>query len=356
MPRAMYHSSVAVVIAMSVAIRLLAVAAEMPGGGRPPACPASSATAPNSSREAPSIDMLVLAMQWPFSTCLALGEKAGASCRSPVAAFVVRGLWAMHAGGQRPRCCFDNLRGAEGNLSLTPISDLAPQLQRMWPDLTNRESAIEMWNREWQNYGSCSGMPMRQYFRKTLELSRRFDILRELYAERIYASSRRNAQLYSFERVQHAVDSVAGGARVRIRCHRSTNTSNDSSVLLDEVLVCMDTRGIHTVDCPDACFAIRDGEQCCDASEFIRIPFWSHEKRHPNGVSGDNSHHHQPLSNSSSNSTGSDASATDTNGSSLLGQVIGISVVVAGVAFYLFKQCFEQRTPVTAFVDYQRIP
>jgi ribonuclease I len=353
----------AAVAATSVAaIVMIAKAAATPHGGDTSACPAAASDG-NSSSPA-DVEMLVLAMQWPFSTCVGLASKAGTSCLSPPAAFVVHGLWGIHATGPRSSCCRDNLRGTESALGeLTPIGDFAPQLQRMWPDLTARESAIEMWNREWQQYGSCSGLSMRQYFRKALELSRRFDILRALYAEHIFASSRRNAELYSFERVQHAVDSVAGGSRVRIRCQRERAAGNDSVVLLDEVLVCLDKHGTRTVDCPSTCLAIEDGAECCRSGERIRVPFWSHEKRHHDGAVSGGSGHPSPMASPSSISSNSSLSpnkkdnvAVDPVAGSVAGQLIGICVLAAGVGFYLFKQFFDQRRPVTAFVDYQRIP
>jgi ribonuclease I len=292
------------------------------------------------NQTAPTVDMLVLALQWPFSVCTFLGREAGIACMSPPASFIVGGLWPSQESGHYPLCCLASpyaLGTRNNSFALGRIVDLEPQLRRLWPDLSSRESATRLWKMQWDKHGTCSRFTVRGYFRKVLELARRFDFMRALSAEGIVASAQRR---HTLSKVQRAVNYATGGSSVRLECRRTWQ-----GTILTALHVCFDADGFRAVDCPFACK--KRGDTCCHTGELIQIPYWSRESNIP--------------PENATSATGPDGASGETdargNGNYLAGQIAGILVVVAGIGVWLFKQFFELRNPPagTLEVPYQRI-
>ena len=195
-------------------------------------------------------------MQWPFSVCATSSPHTADVCRSPPTSFTVRGLWPTASKTeQSPTCC--GLPFSEA-----AISDIAPALRRYWPDLSTRANDVALWETQWLIHGSCSGLLQRNYFRKVLELSRRYAFLRSLNAEGIVASLEKD---HDFNTVQRGVSEAAGGHRVLMRCTRA-----NGHYYLDALQVCLHRESFSTVDCPNQCL------DCCSSNEKIRIPYWRH--------------------------------------------------------------------------------
>jgi ribonuclease I len=343
---------------------LLVLQSAVSGSARASGAPVCNpSTFPN--RTALSFDMLVLALQWPFSVCTHLGPDAGYVCMSPPASFIVQGLWPANVSGDRPRCCGaplissgNNGGRAGGNsaenevgvnskgggrgvrnttFALGRIIDLEPQLRRMWPDLSLHGSAASLWSAQWQKHGTCSRFTVRGYFRKVLELARRFDFMRAMSAEGIVASAQRRHKLANLQR---AVNYASGGFAVRLECRRIWK-----GTILISLLVCFDADGFRAVDCPTGCATGDD--RCCHTGELIQIPYWSRETNIPpeNGTG------------TAPADDGGPSGVTDapSSGNYWAGQIVGLAVVIAGVAIWLFKQFFEQRGPLSSSLENQYV-
>lgn len=214
-------------------------------------------------------------MQWPFSVCATISPHTANVCRSPPTSFTVRGLWPTASEkGQSPTCC-----GMP--FSTAAISDIAPALRRYWPDLSARADDVALWKTQWLIHGSCSGLLQRNYFRKVLELSRRYAFLRSLNAEGIVASLEKD---HDFNTVQRGVNEAAGGHRVHMRCVRA-----NGHYYLDALQVCLHRGSFSTVDCPHHC--IDGNDDCCSSNEKIRIPYW----RHAHSRNNTNNDHPSPA-------------------------------------------------------------
>lgn len=281
--------------------------------------------------------MLVLAMQWPASTCVFLAEVAGDACRSPLAAFVVRGLWPTRFAGPQPKCC------GLARFSMAAIADLIPQLRHLWPDFTKGGSSTDLWASQWQRHGSCSGFSCRLYFRRVLELARRFDFLRALSAQGIVASDHRTHKLAS---VQRALNAAVGGSRVSVRCRKSWKGD-----VLDAVHVCLQAAGSSVISCPAECLKLE--EDCC--GERLRIPFWSRDGGGGNLGKRNSSMPNEPGRGRGDN-RGAGGAVPDPAGY-WTGQVVGICALVGGAGFWIFKQATldRRRTGTGATDGYQRI-
>jgi ribonuclease I len=292
----------------------------------------------NSTRaEQAGFDLLVLSMMWPFSSCVFLDKLAGDACESPPATFVVRGLRPTSLAGPQPLCCApsqpSDLRADD---ALDQVKDIAPQLRRLFPDLSLRGSASDLWAAQWEKYGACTGLSCRAYFRRVLELARRFDFMRALSARGIVASDHRRHKMSA---VQRAADAAVGGARVRVRCKQTWR-----GTVLDALHICLDTSGVRVVDCPASCAEGDVG--CCESGSHVTLPFWSRDT----GAAGRNA--------SGDGGRGQQHDGAGEHAAEYwAGQATGIIVLVGGVAFWIFKQStIDRRRTGTGITDYQRIP
>lgn len=277
-------------------------------------------------------DLLVLSMRWPFSACAFLGSNAGAACSSPPAAFVVGGLRPGTLKGAPPMCCGSGLESLDREFSLVPISDIAPQLLRLWPDFRQNESTIDMWRLYWQRYGSCTSFSLRTYFRKILVLSRRFDFLRALSAEGVVASGQR---VHDQAVVQRAVNTAVGGFHVCMSCRAANNV-----VILRDIRVCLNKQGTRPIDCPEECGATTD--EVCDPGRPLRIPFWRHEKTGP-------APDEAPEQDDDSPEDGDSATTY------WIRQSTEFAVLIAAISFAIYKQCLERHSNRSTEGSYQRI-
>lgn len=211
---------------------------------------------------------------------------------------------------------------------------MTPALRRFWPDLSPEADDVALWRTAWLQHGSCSGLPLRAYFRKVLELARRYDFLRALNAQGVVASLEK---AHGYDTVQTALNKATGGYLVGLRCKRSAE-----GVFLDAVQVCLQKTGFATQHCPQACL---DGDVgCCLPEDEIRIPYWRHEY----GASGEG------------NETFTGVGEEEGDGGFWVGQIAGVVVLGGALAYWTFKQFFEAaardgRAPRPNPGAYQRI-
>lgn len=306
----------------------------------------STAACPlNTTHHSPNFDVLVLSLVWPFSSCIHLQNMAGDVCQSPPVGFVVRGLWPARNSSHQPSCCGAGRGSAyRSNFNPAEIIDLAPQLRHVFPDLSVYSSPLRLWRLQWDVFGSCSRLTQRAFFRKMIELYRKFTFYRALSASGIVASDHRTHSLSSIQ----AVIEGSLQKRVHIFCQDSWK-----GTILDGINVCLDKRGGRVVDCPRKCTRGATKEQkCCEEGSRLTIPFWSREKGRPKGALNSSA----PVD----ATQGGQAAAQNDYGMRgqgyWVGQVLGFIMVAGGVSFWIFKQStLDWRRPTAASHDYQRI-
>eukprot|EP00178_Gracilaria_changii_P001254 TRINITY_DN1174_c0_g2_i1.p1 TRINITY_DN1174_c0_g2~~TRINITY_DN1174_c0_g2_i1.p1 ORF type:complete len:388 (-),score=107.84 TRINITY_DN1174_c0_g2_i1:206-1330(-) len=261
-PRHAWPHAAAVVASASYSSASASASPNAPSPSPPQAVCASNQSATSAPPRVPSramFDMYVLSLQWPFSSC-SLSSSRAPICQYPPPSFVVRGLWpSSHSLQWSPTCC-------SASFSLSTILDIAPALRRYWPDLQHADEP-QLWRRQWLLHGSCSALGLRTYFKKVLELSRRYDFVRSLNSHGVVASANKPHDL---QLVQRALDEATGGYHVRMRCERSSSSSN----MLRAVHVCLHKTRFDTINCAAQCDA--QHTHCCDATQPILIPYWSH--------------------------------------------------------------------------------
>lgn len=283
-------------------------------------------------------DWLVLSMMWPFSSCVFLDNLAGSACQSPPANFLVRGLWPVKVNDDQPLCC-GSASEVVSPFETSSILDLAPQLRHLFPDLTFRDSDTDLWRAQWEAYGVCTGLSCRSYFRRIVELSRRFDFMRAFSAQGIVASDHR---VHKLSTVQRAANAAVGGSQVRIRCRQSWR-----GPVLDAVHVCLDTTSFHVVDCDTSCPEKND-IACCPRGSHLTIPFWGRD----NGNGGLNRNLSSSKHPNGKEPQGSHVVSNDGAGY-WIGQFAVAVVLFGGVVFWLHSTIDRRRTSASA--EYQRL-
>lgn len=237
--------------------------------------------------------MYVLSLQWPFTACVQNPSPPTQICRSPPPAFTIRGLWPTIYAPKNtiiPTCCFHTSTSLP--FTLMNILDLTPALRRYWPDLTPTASDVSQWRLQWLLHGTCTSLSQRLYFRKVLQLARRYDFLRAFHAAGVIASGTRDHPVRS---VQQAADAVVGGFHVGLRClaptavsHRRAALRGHSSLskssvpsLLDALHICLSAPSFRVIDCPADLKLPRQitpdspNAHDCDHDERLAIPYGS---------------------------------------------------------------------------------
>lgn len=155
-------------------------------------------------------DYWVLALSWSPQYCD--GRPDDAQCGKPHD-FIVHGLWPQYERGF-PEFC-------ERRAAPVPES----LVQRMLP-LMPSESLIR---HQWRKHGTCSGLPMKEYFAQT-ERARRAIVIPAAYRK---ASGYRQTTRAHIEREFIAVNAGLSPKTIAVQC---------SGRWLREVRICMDAR------------------------------------------------------------------------------------------------------------------
>nr|GEU61794.1 ribonuclease 2-like [Tanacetum cinerariifolium] len=103
-----------------------------------------------------------LVLQWAPGVC---SGNSGVACQiNPVPTeFTIHGLWPEPNGAPST----DSFNGQK-------LATLATELSRYWPNLKSSQQQIafniDFWKGEWNKHGQYSGLGVREYFEKSLEL------------------------------------------------------------------------------------------------------------------------------------------------------------------------------------------
>ncbi|GJR40882.1 extracellular ribonuclease LE [Tanacetum coccineum] len=110
----------------------------------------------------PQVTSFILAVQWPPGVC---SGNSGVTCQiKPVPTeFTIHGLWPEPKGAESTEI-FD----------ANKLATLATELCKYWPNLKSTQQSISInatfWLEEWKKHGKYSGLGVREYFEKSLEL------------------------------------------------------------------------------------------------------------------------------------------------------------------------------------------
>lgn len=111
-----------------------------------------------------NFDYYTLAMQWPGTVC-----KQG-QCPN---FWTIHGLWPSVYDGYGPVYCADDL--SQNDIT----QDTKIKLNHLWPNLLY-PSNFDFWKGQWKKHGSCAAHMFNnnadEYFRKAIDLARRYDI------------------------------------------------------------------------------------------------------------------------------------------------------------------------------------
>ncbi|KAK9136903.1 hypothetical protein Sjap_007497 [Stephania japonica] len=177
-------------------------------------------------------------LMWPGAYC----KQTNAGCCTPKSGkpaldFFVKGLYPYSTDGTPLTKC-----------NRTPfinnqISDLEGELLKYWSNIKCPSSEPKnLWRSAWKTYGVCSGLSEHEYFKKTLELKNKIDLLSILCKNGIVPTDMAD---YSFLDVKKAV-SKGVRATNAIRC--SKNQWDETIVY--EFYVCVDKDAKNIINCP----------------------------------------------------------------------------------------------------------
>nr|CAA65318.1 S5-RNase [Antirrhinum hispanicum] len=179
-------------------------------------------------------EILKLVLQWPNSYC---SLKTSTCRRNPLPLkFTIHGLWPDNYSWPLSDCGYD--------FTLPDITDksLLKRLDRNWPDLTKRKNIRKpdktFWLTQWEKHGTCalSVYTFDDYFRETLNMKRRFNILDMLQRKSMRPGDRVDPQ-----EVARAISKVTNH-EPEVKCREG---------FLTEIIICFDTgRDASVIDCP----------------------------------------------------------------------------------------------------------
>ncbi|GJY15431.1 extracellular ribonuclease LE, partial [Tanacetum coccineum] len=110
----------------------------------------------------PQVTSYILAEQWPPGVCTG---NSGVTCKiKPVPTeFTIHGLWPQPNGA-----------ASTEQFDANKIATLTSKLNNNWPNLESKQQQvvfnIDFWKAEWNKHGRYSGLGVREYFEKSLEL------------------------------------------------------------------------------------------------------------------------------------------------------------------------------------------
>nr|GEU94315.1 extracellular ribonuclease LE [Tanacetum cinerariifolium] len=177
----------------------------------------------SSLQQAPpaQVTSYILATQWPPGVC---DGNTGVTCQiKPVPTeFTIHGLWPQPNGAPSTEP-FD----------ANKIATLASELSKYWPNLKSKQQQIafniDFWKTEWNKHGKYSGLGVREYFEKSLELHKDAGqgLKAKLAAEKITPTI---YNTYKLVDIQAAVTKINGGFSGTIICVQRKGSSNKQQI------------------------------------------------------------------------------------------------------------------------------
>ncbi|GKD41638.1 ribonuclease 2-like protein [Tanacetum coccineum] len=169
----------------------------------------------------PQVTSFILAVQWPPGVC---SGNSGVACQiKPVPTeFTIHGLWPEPKGAESTEI-FD----------ANKLATLATELCKYWPNLKSTQQSISInatfWLEEWKKHGKYSGLGVREYFEKSLELHKHAGqgLRAKLAAEKIIPTI---YNTYKLVDIQAAVNRINDGFSGTIICVQRQGSSNKQQI------------------------------------------------------------------------------------------------------------------------------
>nr|GEX69245.1 ribonuclease 1 [Tanacetum cinerariifolium] len=113
------------------------------------------------------------------------------------------------------------------------IATLTSELNKNWPNLESKQQSVSVnlkfWEAEWKKHGKYSGLGVREYFEKTLQLHKDAGqgLKAKLAAEKITPTIYKTYKLVD---IQAAVTKINGGFSGTIICVQRKGSSNKQQI------------------------------------------------------------------------------------------------------------------------------
>ncbi|CAG2174772.1 unnamed protein product, partial [Oppiella nova] len=206
-----------------------------------------------------TIDYLILALQWPTSSCLKYDNICNVD--ADYSCWQIHGLWPQrrHEPHQQEVqwCCAT----AYDPSLLDPIR---AELTRKWMTLNVTADNDYFWGHEYDKHGSCGRSSpaladQLRYFTTTLRLYDSFPVTEWLTSGDILPE---NDALYAVDAIHEAIESKLNSSRVRLNC--GDPSGPEWAPILSEIYICLDVDTFQPIDC--------EGEDNKNTKNLIQYP------------------------------------------------------------------------------------
>ncbi|XP_074285912.1 uncharacterized protein LOC141611297 isoform X2 [Silene latifolia] len=201
----------------------------------------------------------IASFQWPITVC---STNNCTDKKDPLPeSFKLHGLWPT-APSWYPSLV--NCTGGD-KFSGNVVKPFRQDLVKYWPSYFMRENAF--WEYEWNKHGRCSGMPVQDYFKEGVRLTKLHSpkLLNGLAKSAIRPGS------YSAtpDAIRNAIETNLG-VRSQLTCAK-TGTEKLEIFWLKEIHLCMD-QTFNIQDCPTTGWLDHCGKNSASGSTKIKFP------------------------------------------------------------------------------------
>lgn len=172
--------------------------------------------------------------RWPPTVC-----QEADKCIPDIGKYqrwTIHGLWPEFSNNTWNQYC------KNVTFNVDKINSLRAELEQNWPNLLEHKTPESLWKHEWEKHGTCSILNEFDYFFKTLNLNKRYDIDKWLNEAGILPHPTRQYHLQEFYNVirQHF-----DPASVVINCERRNHKQ-----YVNEIMFCISfSDAITPMDC-----------------------------------------------------------------------------------------------------------
>nr|QHA79789.1 S13-ribonuclease [Citrus cavaleriei] len=177
------------------------------------------------------IDHCWLVQSWPYGYCLSY------PCKYKPGVFVLHGLWPVTFRGRT----LENSTARADDIidKINNDSSLVADMNRYWKSLLRRNTEL-FWVHEWKKHGSAFPHEPLDYFRRTVKLMKRMNLLSTLKAGGVEPRT----TSYPKSKYKDAIKAVTSSDNVILKC-----AYNETGYLLQEVMLCTDYEAETFIEC-----------------------------------------------------------------------------------------------------------
>jgi ribonuclease T2 len=208
----------------------------------------ASSSSPCSHYKNEDFDYFLLSIQWPGTVC----KTSQKTCRIPsfVSNFTIHGLWPnSYTIYHGPSCCKDI------RFDMNELKSIEQSMEHNWPSFFNPNE--QFWSHEWLKHGTCSQMDQLSYFKTTLDIKSRLNILGALSQTGIVPSENK----LTASKIAKAIETQLG-VPVLLSC--------TDGAYLTELHFCL-TKDWKFIDCPSSSLRVNAGDICDSSVYFLPI-------------------------------------------------------------------------------------